>query len=235
VNTAHHKSEITVDDYALEGSERSLVIDIRTTLQAVYSAPPTPEIIKHSLRGWTTWQQRAGVTLEQALLSPSLAPQWIAALLAWGAHLNITRDDRRSIPLADYIRGAGSGRGSLSHLLLPIHPAGRKWGEASVGLTPSDRPIVTAIAVVDMDKDRVRLARLALTGVWQEIARLAQAPEQLVGNPLIEKNLLQVVEAIQNEVEPQTTWRNGVDYRRSMAGLMTRRAFEQCMLGEKGQ
>ena len=234
MNTTHHKSKITVDDYALDGSEQSLMIDIHTTLQAVYTAPSAPALLKHSLRGWTTWQQRAGITLQRALLSPSLAPHWIAALLAWGAHLNITTDDRRCIPLADHLRGVGSGRGRASHLLLPIHPVGRQWGESSVGQTPSDQPIVTAIAVVDMDEDRVRLARLALTGVWREIARLTQAPEQLPGKPLIEKNILQVVEAIQNEVEPQPTWRGGTDYRRSMAGLMARRAFEQCMTGEKG-
>jgi CO/xanthine dehydrogenase FAD-binding subunit len=235
VNTTHHKSEITVDDYALDGSEQSLVIGTHTPLQAVFTAPPIPELIKHSMRGWTTWQQRSGITLEQALLSPGLAPQWIVALLAWGAHLNITTDDRRCIPLADYLRGVGSGRGRPSHLLLPIHPAGRRWGEASVGYTPSDQPIVTAIAVVDMDKDSIRLARLALTGVWREIARLTKAPDQLGGKPLTEKNILQAVEAIQDEVEPQDNWRGGTEYRRSMAGLMTRRAFEQCMTGEKGQ
>jgi CO/xanthine dehydrogenase FAD-binding subunit len=235
VNTTLHKSEITVDDYALDGSEQSLVIGTHTPLQAVFTAPPTPELIKHSLHGWTTWQQRSGITLEQALLSPGLAPQWIAALLAWGAHLNITTDDRRCIPLVDYLRGVGSGRGRPSHLLLPIHPVGRRWGEASVGYTPSDQPIVTAIAVFDMDKDSIRLARLALTGVWRQIARLAQSPEQLAEMPLIEETILQIVEAIQNEVEPQPTWHGGVDYRRSMAGLMTRRAFEQCMTGEKGQ
>jgi hypothetical protein len=233
VKSTHRKSEITVDDYALDGSEQSLVIDIHTTLQAVYTTHPTPALIRHNLRGWTTWQQRAGITLEQALLSPGLAPQWIAALLAWGAHLNITTDDRRSIPLADYLRGVSSGRGRASHLLLPIHPEGHRWGESSVGHTPSDQPVVTAIAVVDMDKDRVRLARLALTGVWRVITRLSQAPKQLIGKPLSEKNILQVVEAIQNEVEPQPTWRGGSDYLRSMAGLMTRRAFEQCMIGEK--
>jgi CO/xanthine dehydrogenase FAD-binding subunit len=233
LNTTHHISEITVDDYALDGSEQSLVIDIHTTLQTVYSAPPTPTLIKHSLRGWTTWQQRAEITLEQAILSPNLAPQWIAALLAWGAHLNITTDDQRRIPLADYIRGVGSDRGKATQLLIQLNLLGRRWGEASVGPTPSDQPIVAAIAVVDMDKEGIRLARLAMTGVWREIARLAKAPEQLVGKPLTVENILQIVETIQDEVKPVHDWRGEDDYRRSMAGLMTHRALEQCMMGEK--
>jgi hypothetical protein len=235
MTTTHHSNEVKVGDYALDGSEQSFVIDIHTPLQTVFNAAPTPEPIRHNLRRRTTWQQRAGTTLEQAILSPGLAPQWIATLLAWGAYLNFTSDARRSIPLADYLQGVGPGRGRPSHLLLPIHPVGRRWGEASVGHTPSDQPVVTAIAIVDMDKDRIRRARLALTGVWREIARLAEAPQQLTGKPLTEENILQVVEAIQYEVEPHPTWRGGTDYRRSMAGLMTRRAFEQCMIGEKGQ
>ncbi len=233
MNTTHHISEITVDDYALDGSEQSLVIDIHTTLQAVYSAPPTPALIKNSLRGWTTWQQRAGITLEQAILSPSLAPQWIAALLAWGAHIRQTTKTIQSLPLAEHIQGLGSSRGKATQLLIPLNPPDRRWGKASVGPTPSDQPIVTAIAVVDMDKDGIRLARLALTGVWRETTHLTKALEQLVGKPLTEKNILRIVETIQDEVKLVLDWRGGDDYRRSMARLMTRRALEQCMTGEK--
>lgn len=235
MKTTHISSEVKVGDYALDGSKQSLIIGTHATLQEVLTFPDTPELLKHSLQGWTTWQLRTGTTLEQAILSPKLAPQWIAALLAWGAHLNQTQNDDQSIPLADYLQGVGSGSGKLTQLLVPINPPDRRWGEASVGSTPSDQPIVTAIAVVDMDKDSLRLARLAMTGVWREIARLANAPEQLVGKPLTQKNILQVAEVIQNELEPQDDWRGGADYRRSMAGLMTRRAFEQCMDGEKGQ
>jgi carbon-monoxide dehydrogenase medium subunit len=235
VNTTHHRNGICIEDRSLDGSEQSLIIDVHVTLQSVLNVPEIPELLKHNLRGWTPWQQRSGATIEQAILASDLAPQWIVALLAWGAHVGHATNDRHSIPLADYMRSPGSSHGRPTQLLIPINPPDRKWGEAFVGRTPSDQPIVLAIAVVDMDEVGVRLARVALTGVWREIARLAEAPQQLTGKPLTEKNILQVVEAIQNEVEPQNNWLGGAEYRRSMAGLMTRRAFKQCMAGEKGQ
>jgi CO/xanthine dehydrogenase FAD-binding subunit len=235
VNTTHHNNEISLDDYPLDTSKQSLVISMHTTLQAVHTSPHTPALIKHSFRRWTTWQERVGITVEQAILSPNVAPQWIAALLSWGTYLKLTTDDDRCIPLADLFRGAGPSPSRPSHLLIPIQPPGRRWGEASVAPTPSDQPIVTAFAVVDMEKDIVRSARLALTGIWRETVRLAKASDQLAGKPLTKKNILQVVEAIQDEAQPQDTWRAGADYRQSMAGLTTRRAFEQCMTGEKGQ
>jgi len=235
MKTTHYDNVIKVDDYALDNSKQSLFLDIHNNLQAVLFSPSTPELLKHNLRGWTTWQQRTGITLEQVILSPNLAPQWIAALLAWGAHLGPITNNGRSISLADHLQGIGSDRSRPTQLLIPIHPPSRRWGEASVGRTPSDQPVVSAIAVVDMEKDTIRSTRLALTGVWRETVRLAQAPDLLRGKPLTEESILQIVEAIQNEVEPKNTWHGGAEYRRSMAALMTRRALEQCIVGEKGQ
>jgi CO/xanthine dehydrogenase FAD-binding subunit len=235
MNTTNGKNPIKVADRPLDGSEQCLIIDPWSTLQEILTAPSLPELLKHSLQGRTTWQQRNGIALRQALLSPTLAPQWIAALLAWGAHISSSNNDKENTLLADYLRGVGSTRNQPAQLLVPIKPPERRWGEAFVSRTPSDRPIVTAIAVVDMDKDVIRLARLAMTGVWRETARLSKAPAQLTGKPLIEKNILQVVEEIGQEVEPSHAWHGGADYRRSMATLMASRAFMQCLAGEKGQ
>jgi len=235
MNTTYGKNAIEVANHPLEGSQQCLIIDSGSTLQAILAAPALPELLKHSLQGWMTWQQRNGITLQQTLLSPSLAPQWIAALLAWGSHVGSTNNERQNTLLADYLRGVGSVRAQPAQLLIPVEPQGRKWGEAFVVRTPSDRPIVSAIAVVDTDKDVVRLARLAMTGVWRETTRLTKAPAQLTGKRLIEKNILQIVGEIGQEVELSHTWRGGADYRRSMASLMARRAFMQCMAGENGQ
>jgi CO/xanthine dehydrogenase FAD-binding subunit len=101
-----------------------------------------------------------------------------------------------------------------------------------VGRTPTDDPIVSAIAVVDLDEEVVRRARLALTGVWREQARLVTAADLLVGQPLNHATIGQVKDVVEAEVSPQDDFRGTAVYRQAMAGILTRRALMDCM--EKG-
>jgi CO/xanthine dehydrogenase FAD-binding subunit len=107
-------------------------------------------------------------------------------------------------------------------------PDGACWGEASVARTPADEPIVAAFAAVDWDGEVVCRARVALTGVWPEPARLAKAPLKLVGGPLDDAWIRRVAATVEAEVEPRGDYRGSQEYRRAMAGVLTRRALERC-------
>jgi len=106
---------------------------------------------------------------------------------------------------------------------------GIRWGEAHVARTPADEPIVAAVAVVEVDDSTVHQARVALTGAWPEPARLAQAAAQLVGGPLDEEHIRAVAEAVEEEVAPRGDFRGSEEYRRAMAGVLTRRALAECL------
>jgi CO/xanthine dehydrogenase FAD-binding subunit len=44
-----------------------------------------------------------------------------------------------------------------------------------------------------------------------------------------------VATAVEDEVEPEGDFRGSEEYRRAMAGVLTRRALEQCLEKETGQ
>jgi CO/xanthine dehydrogenase FAD-binding subunit len=80
----------------------------------------------------------------------------------------------------------------------------------------------------------VRQARLALIGVWPETVRLAEASAQLIGGPLNEISIRAVAEAVEQEVAPRGDFLGSEEYRRAMAGVLTRRALEACLCQEAG-
>jgi CO/xanthine dehydrogenase FAD-binding subunit len=201
-------------------------------LEAVYQAAECPELVRRTLGRPLSWQHRTGITVEQTILSPNLAPAWIAALLAWGAVV-VFQDggQEQEIALADFLPRTASRQGKLAAVRLPLDVPGRVWGEAHVAPMPAADPVVTVAAVVDLDGEDVREARLALTGVWYEYARLAQAAKSLQGALLSDRQIDQAARSVAQEITPQGDFRGSADYRREMAAVLTRRVLEACKKG----
>jgi len=211
------------------GVKESFILKAQTPLQAVYEAPDSPALLRRTLSGIVTWQQRNETTVERALRSLNVAPQWVAALLSLGA--SVTCSDGQEKPLADFLRRRGERRGKLAAVHLPLNVPDRTWGESHVARTPADPPIVAAIAVVDWAYGVVHQARLALTGVWRVPAQLAESVGVLVGGPLDNEQIEWVVSSVQQEVLPPDNFFGSTDYRREMAAVLTRRALKGCKKG----
>ena len=221
-----------------KGAPAYLSLGAHASLQAVYEAPDSPEFIRRTLSGALSWQLRNENTVIQAVRSPRLAPQFLAALLALGAEVLVGESARALLAgegklLADVLRQATPHFDSVSAVCVPLDVPGRAWGESRVARTPADAPIVMAIAVVDLDDSRgeravVRQARLALTGAWREPARLAKSAELLVGDALGADRIQQVAAAVEQEVAPRDDFYGSADYRRAMSAVLTRRALEDC-------
>ena len=210
-----------------------LDLDAGATLQAVYEAADSPDLLRHTLSGWFTPQWRATITVGQAVLSPNLAPQWIAALLALDTQAAFDAEDQTS-SLADFLKRAKAHRGRLASLRVPLNVPGRAWGEAHVARTPADQPILSAIAVLELADSVVQQARLALTGVWREYARLAESAGSLVNAQLEDERIEAVASAVEQEVQPSSDFLGSAGYRRAMAGVLTRRALQACRDGANG-
>jgi CO/xanthine dehydrogenase FAD-binding subunit len=222
----------SIEDSAYNSVTRSIEsahfsLGAGATLEVVYEDPDIPVVLKLPLRGWYSWQQRNTTTVKQAVLSPSLAPQWIAALLAWGAEVSYAGIEGGSL-LANFIERSEPKRGKVASLRLSIGPEGRVWGEAHVGRTPVDQPIVFTVAVLDLKGSMVQDARLALTGVWPENVCLVKAATALVGAQLNDEAIEGVVSAVGEEVNPPSDFLGNSEYRRKMAGVLSRRALQAC-------
>ena len=204
---------------------RYLEVPVEIPVQRLAEDERIPPLFEQVLER-TNWLWRHENTVKFSLLSSdaNLLPEWLAVLLAWGVEVGL--DDGESVPLASL---EGSMRGKLDTLRVPLDVAGRVWGEAHVARTPSDTPIVSAVAVLDLADGQVQAARLALTGAWGERARLAESIDSLVGNSLDEGQIEEVVAAVTEAVEPPEDFLGTAEYRQAMAGVLTRRALTQCM------
>jgi len=218
-----------------EGAEARLSLGARASLQAVYDTATGPDLFRRVLSGSVSWQRRNGTTVEEAVRSPHLAPQWVAALLAMDARVAFQEEGQERM-LAEFLGRAELHRRRLAAVHLSQDVLRYAWGESHVARTPADEPTVAAIAVIDFSLagGAIRRARLALTGVWREPARLAESAELLMGETLSDDHIRQVVAAVEREVAPRDDSRGSADYRRAIAGVLTRRALEECRKGASG-
>ena len=214
-------------------AQRVWSIDTGAPLQAVVDDPACPPLLRQALTGVLSWQARNETPLWRTLAAPRLAPQWVASLLALGTTLVVDGEEVLLAVGAHFPRSARRA-GQASHAL-HVRVGGLRWGEAHVTRTPADEPIVAAVAVVEMAGHVVQAARVALTGVWPEPARLAQAAAQLVGAPLDEEHIRAVAAAVEQEVAPKGDFLGSREYRRAMAGVVTRRALEAARHSERSE
>ena len=219
---------VEVQDTPYQQGARKLKLDVSASLETVLTHPECPLFLQGALRGKVTWQKRNEYSVKKTLLAPGLAPQWVGALLAWGAW--VVFDDGSEQLLAELMESARKPN-NLTALYLPLDVPGRCWAEARTGSTPADFPIVWAMAVVDLDGGVAKEARLALTGTWRQSVTLAKSVDLLLSKPLDEESIQQAAAAVEREVSPTEDYRGSVEYRAAMAGSMTHRALQSCKEG----
>jgi len=208
-------------------------VDPGASLQSVLDEPSCPPMVGRALTGVHSWQLRNETSVDRTLRASQRVPQWIAALLALGATVTLEGDDGADeVPLDVYVKKDVEGKVTALHV--PMLDANTVWGEAHVARTPSDDPIVAAVAVLTMNGEAVEGARVALTGVWPEAVRLTDAADLLIGKSLSPDRIADVAAAIEDEVEPVGDYLGSEAYRRAMGGVLARRALKMCLEQEVG-
>ncbi len=202
------------------------------SLQAVLDDPACPPLLSQILTSIHSWQIRNETTVARTLRASQLMPHWVAALLALGAVVAVEGDDgAKEVELSALTHGVGIARspasGDVTALCVP-RQAGARWGEAHVARTPSDDPIVAALAFVRTGDGVVQEARVALTGVSSRPVYLLDAPSALLGQALDQERIRAVASAVEDEVHPKGDYLGSEVYRQAMAGVVTRRALEAC-------
>lgn len=216
------------------GEGRYLIIDGQTPLQALLDTTPhTPSLLLHTLQlGEITWQYRNETTIASALAGEAPAVPWLVSLASWGG--DVFLDNDQEIPIEDYLaRKAGARR--AKGLRIPLEREGQKrsWGEAHVSITPADRPIVLAAAVLTWNEERIMGARLSVTGVSRNKVLYIKAISAWIGQTRSEVDAAAFATQVAASFQPRGDFRGSAEYRREMAGVVIRRALTQALKGEE--
>ena len=148
-------------------------------------------------------------------------------------------DGRRTIDAADFHVGALTTALEETDLLeeieFPYLPPGTGWGFEEVARRLGDFAIVAMGATITLSEGRVSQARVAITGVGEVPARLETADALLVGRSELEPELVDAVaQAVMEAIEPNGDLHVSADYRRHVAGALTRRVVRAAWLRTQG-
>ncbi len=212
------------------GEGQHLIVDGLTPLQALLDATPhTPPLLQDLLQlGEITWQYRNETTVASALSGGAPAIPWLVGLAAWGGAVLLSDD--QEIPTEAYLaRKAGARR--AEGLRIPVKRENRTWGEAHVSITPSDRPIVLAVAMLEWDGETIASAGMAIHGVSKQGVLVIPEIETWVGAS--QPDTAALAEQAAAHFAPRSDFRASAEYRHEMGKVVIRRALEQALTGEK--
>jgi CO/xanthine dehydrogenase FAD-binding subunit len=176
---------------------------------------------------------RNAATVGGTVVVAPVDSEFILALLVLAAELNTRSGQSEQVItqslyqfLADPVATLDGGLVTQVSIHLPQRATG---GLARVGRTPSDHPIVAAVAVVTGD---MAAARIALGGVARRplLVELNHVLPDETAPPEVEAAVAQAI----STAEPYADFRGTADYRRAMGALMATRALEQAIINYEG-
>ena len=213
---------------SLPGKGQTLVVDADAPLQSLLDAPRTPRLLQNMLKtGEITWQIRNETTVSASLRSaPAVAP-WLAALYAWGGALVMDDDSQRDV--SAFLSQSARVPKGFSVLHIPLQSSARAWGESHVSITPADRPIVLAVAVLDWEGGAIRQAKIAMTGVARNAFSPLPQAKSLIGKTLDDAAIQAFARETAAALNPIGDFRGSAEYRRAMAEVTLRRALTQAL------
>ena len=197
------------------------------TLDELFVDTDCPAVIKESIGRAAVWQVRNETTIEKAVSAPSLLPELTIGLLAMD--VQVLLDDGTKVPMAEFVQKSGK-RSKMAALLISDK---RCVATARLGVSPTSEPIVAVAASVAVSDGKVKDMCVALTGAWSGRKWLAESVQSFKGTELSRLDVVQVADAVAKEVKPKGDYLGSVEYRRTMAGVLTQQALETCLKGAK--
>lgn len=215
----------------------TLHIGAATTLQNLADAPDLQEfssgVLAEMAGAVANRNIRNAATVGGCVASAGGENSLLAALLALDAevivHTADTEDDGpRRVPLTSFLnyRQRLLDAGALiSELRLPLLIGPLGAAVASVARTPRDKPIVCAIARLELAKGIAANVRLALGGVAPLPVRARAAEQALERKKLDDERIAQAAGLAAEGLDPSGDFRGSAVYRREMASVLARRAL----------
>jgi CO/xanthine dehydrogenase FAD-binding subunit len=117
----------------------------------------------------------------------------------------------------------------LTEVRFPAAPPGAAWAFHEIVRRHGDFALVGVAAMVTLDGDRIRDARLALMGVSDRPLRAEAAEAALVGARLGDDVLQSAAHEATRDLEPASDIHGSADFRRHLASVATRRALTSAL------
>lgn len=141
----------------------------------------------------------------------------------------------REVPLEEFFKGPGETCMDATEIVTSIHVPGMEKGTGTAflkaGRVSQDIALINAAAMVVMDGKICKTCRLAAGAVAPVPLRLKNTEKAVEGQEITPELLDKVKGLVEEEVSPITDVRSTAEYRRTMSGVLIKRAILQAVEG----
>lgn len=221
-------------DYIEEESEL-LRIGATTTMHHVAISPAVAKFANGVLsssccQGWPT-EVRNTATLGGNVVGASPFADSPPALLVLDAEVVIARlAGDETLPIQEFFldyRRTAVGQGILREIRIPRPPIHARGAFLKFARTQVDQALVNLAVMVELENGVCSKVRVALGAIGRTPQRLLEAERALIDKSLHPECIENVVSIVTEMVDPVIDLRASADYRRELAGVLTRRALHQ--------
>ncbi|MBS2036161.1 FAD binding domain-containing protein [bacterium] len=221
-------------DY-IEDEAECLRIGATTTMHQLAVSPAVAKLASgvlssSSCQGWPT-EVRNTATLGGNLVGGGPFADSPPALLALDAEVVVARlGGEERVPIQDFFvdyRRTAVGQGILKEIQIPRPAAAARGVFLKFGRSPVDQALVNLAVTMEMDNGLCSKVRIALGAIGRTPQRILEAERALLEKPLESDVIDNVVSIVTELVDPVLDLRASADYRRELAGVLTRRALLQ--------
>jgi len=232
-----------VDINGVEALRRLAVEDDRLCIgacvrHAVFHKPvvdgPLGNLLSSVVRHIGHYPIRTRGTFCGSIAHADPASEWCLLATALGAEM-VAQSTRgtRTIPARDFFRGimttALDEDELLTQVRLPLLPADARFGFYEFSRRAGDFALGMALVTFLVHDGNVSDPRIAVGGIEAQPRRIAQAEQAIAGRAPDRAAFAAAAEAVTKAVDPLEDAITSAEYRRDLAGTVTRRALERAM------
>lgn len=219
--------------------DQGLRIGARVTMNQVLESP---EVKEHYRALWFAAKDNGSVqtrnvaTIAGNILRASPAGDCSCAVLAHGGRVVLEGPDgRRSVSIddfwIDYQVTARMFDELAVEVILPPPATGSCTAFAALTRTKEDLSKINAAVHLTMSGSRCAEARLAMGAVGPTLMRLPRSESLLKNKEIDDALLAEVAACVPTEIRPIDDVRSTADYRRSVSGVLVKRAILEAVNG----
>jgi carbon-monoxide dehydrogenase medium subunit len=197
-------------------------------------------LLPKSARAYSTIIQRNATTLQDVLFGYATYFDLLTALLALDTQVTVQGKTKRVVPLQQFF--TKDNRAVLGNQEIAVEFSAKLTGGDTgaslqrVALTDGDSvAILNVVAVLKMTGKKCAEARIAVGGGLPAPVRLTTLEQELAGKPLDAALVESVSARAADAIQPVSDVRGSAQYRKTISGVLVRRALAEAYQFAKGR